>query len=113
MNWFSLAVGYGALALASSGAVLWVAVSVYGVLSGISEGVERALVSELADPQEQGTAFGWYHMVTGLAAIPAGLLFGLVWKLAGPAAAFGLTALVALASATWLKLSLPSPAVVA
>ena len=113
VNWFSLAVGYGALALASSGAVLWVAVSVYGVLSGISEGVERALVSELADPQEQGTAFGWYHMVTGLAAIPAGLLFGLVWKLAGPAAAFGLTALVALASATWLKLSLPSPAVVA
>ena len=68
-----------------------------------------ALVSELADPQERGTAFGWYHMIAGLVAIPAGLLFGLVWKLVGPAAAFGLTALVALASATWLKLSLPAP----
>ena len=109
LNWFSLSVGYCALALASNAPVLWLAVSIYGVLSGISEGVERALVSELADPQERGTAFGWYHMIAGLVAIPAGLLFGLVWKLVGPAAAFGLTALVALASATWLKLSLPAP----
>ena len=113
VNWVSLAFGYGVLALASSETVLWMAVSIYGLLSGISEGVERALVSELADSKEQGTAFGWYHMITGLAAIPAGLLFGLVWKLAGPTAAFGLTALVALASAAWLKLSLPSPAAVA
>ena len=109
LNWFSLSVGYGALALASNTPVLWLAVSIYGVLSGISEGVERALVSELADPQEKGTAFGWYHMITGLVAIPAGLLFGLVWQLAGPAAAFGLTAMVALGSATWLKLLWPAP----
>ena len=111
LNWLGLSVGYGALALTSTGTALWLAVSVYGVLSGMTEGVERALVSELADPQEQGTAFGWYHMITGLAAIPAGLLFGLVWKLAGPGAAFGLTALVALVSAMWLKLSLPPPTV--
>lgn len=38
----------------------------------------RALVSELADPQRKGTAFGWSYMVSGLAAIPVGLLFGLV-----------------------------------
>jgi hypothetical protein len=50
-------------------------------------------------------------MITGLAAIPAGLLFGLVWKVAGPSTAFGLTALVALASAMWLKVSLPRPTV--
>ena len=43
-----------------------------------------------------------------LAAIPAGLLFGLVWKLAGPAAEFGITALIALNSAAWLKLSVPA-----
>ncbi len=108
-NWTSLAFGYGALAFATTSAVLWIAVSVYGVLSGISEGVERALVSELANPEEKGTAFGWYHMITGLAAIPAGLLFGLVWKIAGPAAAFGLTAIVALASAAWLMFSMPKP----
>lgn len=107
-NWISLALGYGSLAWASDSWSLWIAVSVYGLLSGISEGVERSLVSELADPAEKGTAFGWYHMIVGLAAIPAGLLFGFVWKIAGPSAAFGMTALIALASAAWLLLSVQS-----
>lgn len=105
-NWSSLVVAYAGLAFASTPTGLWVAVSVYGLLSGISEGVERALVSQLADPAKKGTAFGWYYMITGLAAIPAALLFGLVWKLAGPTASFGLTATIALASAIWLKMTL-------
>ena len=107
LNWGCLAIGYLSLAAAGTPAGLWLAVSVYGVVSGISEGVERALVSELAGPGLKGTAFGWYHMISGVAAIPAGLLFGLIWNLAGPAAAFGATAALALASALWLKLALP------
>ncbi len=106
LNWTFLAIGYGALACVSTGAGLWIAVSIYGVLSGITEGVERSLVSELAGTSGKGTAFGWYHMVTGLAAIPAGLLFGLVWKLAGPAGAFAMTAVIAMVSAVWLSVSL-------
>ena len=111
LNWSFLAFGYAALAWASTAVGLWIAVSIYGILSGISEGVERALVSELADVSGKGTAFGWYHTITGLAAIPAGLLFGWVWALAGPAGAFAMTAVIALASALWLKLSLDQPAV--
>ena len=110
MNWASLAVGYGALAFASTALGLWIAVSVYGILSGISEGVERSLVSELADSSSKGTAFGWYHMISGLAAIPAGLLFRWVWQGIGPAGAFGMTALIALVSACWLKVTLPAAA---
>lgn len=104
-NWSSLVIAYAGLAFASTTTGLWLAVSVYGLLSGISEGVERALVSQLADPAEKGTAFGWYYMITGLAAIPAALLFGLVWQLAGPTASFGLTALIALISAIWLRMT--------
>lgn len=104
-NWASLALGYGALAAATGGASLWIAVSVYGLLSGISEGVERSLVSELADPAQIGTAFGWYHMITGLAAIPAGLLFGLVWMMASAPTAFAMTAAIALVSAGCLGLT--------
>ena len=102
-NWVTLAVGYAGLALVGSGTALWIAVSVYGLLSGISEGVERSLVSELASEAEKGTAFGWYYMVTGVAAIPSGVLFGLLWSLAGPPLAFGTAAAVALLSASWLK----------
>lgn len=110
MNWGGLAVGYCALAFASTAMGLWIAVSAYGILSGISEGVERSLVSELADSSSKGTAFGWYHMISGLAAIPAGLLFGWVWQGIGPAGAFGMTALIALISACWLKVTLPATA---
>ena len=105
-NWSSLVIAYAGLAFASTTTGLWLAVSVYGLLSGISEGVERALVSQLADPAEKGTAFGWYYMITGLAAIPAALVFGLVWKFAGPASSFGLTAIIAFVSAIWLKMTL-------
>ena len=98
-NWVTLAVGYAGLAMAGAETALWIAVSVYGLLSGISEGVERSLVSELAPEAEKGTAFGWYYMVTGIAAIPSGLLFGLLWSLAGPGLAFGMAAVVALISA--------------
>ena len=110
MNWASLAVGYFSLAYVSTAMGLWIAVSVYGILSGTSEGVERSLVSELADSSSKGTAFGWYHMVTGLAAIPAGLLFGWVWQSIGPAGAFGMTAAIALVSAFWLQMTLPAGA---
>ncbi len=102
-NWVTLAVGYAGLAMVGSQAALWIAVSVYGLLSGISEGVERSLVSELAPETEKGTAFGWYYMTTGVAAIPSGLVFGLLWSWAGSEAAFGMAAAVALISAAWLK----------
>ena len=102
-NWVTLAVGYAGLAMAGSETALWIAVSVYGLLSGISEGVERSLVSELAPEAEKGTAFGWYYTVTGVAAIPSGLLFGLLWSFGGPSLAFGTAAAVALTSAAWLK----------
>ncbi|WP_252966511.1 MFS transporter, partial [Shigella sp. SHS-5] len=67
LNWASLVLGYAALAWASDSTSLWIAVSVYALLSGISEGIERSLVSELAGPGEKGTAFGWYYMISGLA----------------------------------------------
>ena len=64
MNWVSLAVGYAAPAFASTAMGLWIAVSSDGILSRIGEGVEHALVSELADSWTKGTAFGLHHIVT-------------------------------------------------
>ena len=43
---------------------------------------------DLAAPAERGTAFGWFHMLVGLAAIPAGLLLGGLWAFYGVKLAF-------------------------
>ncbi len=102
-HWTSLALGYAALASVSSSAGLWLAITLYGLLSGISEGVERALISEQAGPAGKGTAFGWYYLLTGLAALAAGLMFGGLWQWLGPSAAFGTAAVTALACATGLR----------
>ncbi len=44
----------------------------------MSEGAERALISDYAHANERGIAFGWYHLANGIATIRAGLLFGTI-----------------------------------
>ena len=46
-----------------------------GLVAGLTESAERALVARLA-PVRTGRGFGLYHALTGAAALPAGLLFG-------------------------------------
>lgn len=82
----------------------------YGLLTGMSEGVERVFVNDFAREGERSTAYGWYHLMTGIAASPAGLLFGLVWQACGATAAFTLAGMLAglAASLLWLHLSGPA-----
>ena len=84
------------LASTESHAALWLWGLALGAYFGLSEGAERALVRDLANPTERGTAFGWFHMLTGLSAIPAGLTLGLLWSAFGAPAAFGVSATLTL-----------------
>ncbi len=101
-GWTSHALGFGLLAWADTATMLWVAAIVYGLLTGAAEGAERALIGSLAATHTRGSAFGWYNMVLGLAAVPAGLLFGTVWQARGAASAFVLAASLALMAALLL-----------
>jgi MFS family permease len=56
----------------------------YGVYYGISEGVARALVADLARPERRGLAYGAYNAAVGVAALPASLTAGVLWQGAGP-----------------------------
>src|SRR4051812_21425835 len=53
-----------------------------GLVAGLTESGERTLVARLA-PVRTGRGFGAYHAVTGVAALPAGLLFGALYQSAG------------------------------
>ncbi len=83
-----LLVGYAVYVLALAGLAftqsivhLWLLSLLLGLHFGLTEGAERALVRDLAPSTERGTAFGWFHTIVGLAAIPAGLLLGGLWTL--------------------------------
>ena len=99
-GWMVYAVTLFALAFVTTGPMLWAWSMALGFYFGLTEGAERALVRDLAAPAGRGTAFGWFHMIVGLAAIPAGLLLGGLWALVGVKAAFLTSAaLAALAAA--------------
>lgn len=76
-----------------------------GLVAGLTESGERSLVARLA-PVRTGRAFGAYHALTGLAALPAGLLFGAVYQTASARAAlWASSAGMLLAVLGWLTVS--------
>ena len=74
----------------------------YGIFMAATEGVEKALVADLAPPALRGTAFGWFNLIAGLLLLPASLLFGALYQGVGALAAFGFSAACALAAALLL-----------
>ncbi len=86
------------LAFTASVSHLWLLSLVLGLHFGLTEGAERALVRDLAPSAERGTAFGWFYMIVGLAAIPAGLLLGGLWTLWSAKAAFLVSAAITTAA---------------
>jgi dipeptide/tripeptide permease len=101
---------YGGFAVATNKSALVALFLVYGVYYGLTEGVEKAVVADLAPAEARGTAFGAYHAVIGIGALAASLLFGLIWKVAGAPVAFAVGAALALVSAALLtRLSLIRP----
>jgi len=110
-GWLVYAAVYGGFATATSKPALVTLFLVYGVYYGLTEGVEKAVVADLAPADARGTAFGAYHAVIGVGALAASLLFGLIWKVAGAPVAFAVGAALALVSAALLsrlRLSRPS-----
>ena len=98
IGWAIYALVYGAFAVSQSITALVVWFLVYGLYYGFSEGVEKALVADYAPARLRGTAFGLYNAAIGVGALAASLVFGYVWKLAGPASAFAMGAVLALAA---------------
>jgi MFS family permease len=104
-GWLIYALIYGGFAVASQASAIWLLFLVYGVYFGLTEGVEKALVADLVEPQQRGTAYGWYNLVIGLGALPASLLTGLLWDHFGAATALLTGAGLSLLAALCLNLS--------
>jgi len=103
-GWGIYALVYLSFAMFHTKSALIATFIVYGLYFGLTEPVEKAWVADLAAPRLRGTAFGYYNGVIGLGALPASLIFGLIWKKFGAPVAFLTGAcLAALASAMILR----------
>jgi len=66
----------------------WVLFGMYGLYIGFTEGVEKALVADIAPSQLRATAIGLHATLVGIGLLPASLFAGLLWKFLGAAAPF-------------------------
>lgn len=66
---------------ASSNRLLWVFWPLYGVYYALTEGVEKAFVSDIAPAGSKATALGFYHTIVGIGLLPASLIAGLLFSL--------------------------------
>jgi len=78
-----------------------------GLVAGLTESAERALVARLA-PRRTGRGFGAYHGVTGLAALPAAVGFGALYQHAGAPVALRVSA-ATMVVAVLFWLTVPQP----
>jgi MFS family permease len=78
---------------------VWVCFGMLALHRASVHPASRALVAELAAKEERGAAMGVYHGTTGLVALPASALAGLLWDKGDASLPFGAAAVLTLVAA--------------
>lgn len=108
-GWCVYALVYAGFGFATEAWHIWTLFLAYGIFYGMTESSERALVADFYPDAQRGRAYGTFHFVTGIAALPSSLLMGWLWSVFGPAVAFSTGAFFALAAALWFGLVVRPP----
>jgi MFS family permease len=72
----------------SSLVVIFLGIGLWGLHMGLTQGVLAALIAATAPERLRGTAFGLFGLITGVAALIASVLAGLLWDRIGADATF-------------------------
>jgi MFS family permease len=94
---------YLGFAVISRGQLLWLRFGLYGIYNAVTEGVEKALVSEIAPGSQKATLLGLHATLVGIGLLPASVVGGALWNYLGSSATFyfgsimGLLAAISLA----------------
>jgi len=91
-GWFAYGLTYLGFAFATAGWQILALFVAYALYHGLAEGAERAIIADFAEPGARGRAFGLYHGLVGVAALPAGFGTGWIWDHWGAAWALSINA---------------------
>jgi MFS family permease len=89
---------------APSPVVVWTLFVAYAATLAVTEPAERSLIGDHAAATERGTAYGLYHLTSGLLVLPGAVIFGSLWQAWGSTTAFAVAALITAAAALWMLL---------
>jgi MFS family permease len=101
-GWLVFAASYAAFGAISTPGPFFALAASYALHHAMAESVQRAVVADLVPEHLRGTAYGLYWFCAGLAALPASLGFGLIWKRWGAGPAFWASAGMAVVACAML-----------
>jgi len=73
--------------------------ALYGLYSAATDGIQKALVSDLIDRDKRGTGLGIYNSIVGITLLPASVIAGLLYDNINNSAPFYYGSIMALAAA--------------
>ena len=88
MGYAVFALVYLGFALAHKAEIVWGQFMFYGLYSTLTRGVQKAFVADLVHPECRGAEVGTFHMLVGLATLPASLIAGWLYTQVSVAAPF-------------------------
>jgi MFS family permease len=83
---------------------IFVLFAIYAFFYAFSEGAEKAFVADIVKTEVRGSAFGMFNFAVGMGALPASVIFGLLYNAFGATVAFGTGAVIACVSMLLLGL---------
>ncbi|HEX3030210.1 MAG TPA: MFS transporter [Clostridia bacterium] len=95
-------------------AVMLLLLVLYGLYSAATDGVQKALVSDLVDKDKRGTGMGIYNSILGITLLPASLIAGVLYDNVSSSAPFyfgGATAIVAAVLMAIFYIKRPRPGI--
>lgn len=106
-GWLVYGAVYALFGFATASWEIWLLFGLYGLYHGLTECAEKSLVASLSGPNEKGSAFGWYHAISGMVALPASLLTGVLWDWLGSSVALAACGATAVLAAFLFKVAVP------
>jgi MFS family permease len=97
---------YFGFAMVASGSYLWVLFGLYGIYIGLTEGVQKALISDIAPVETRATLIGLHATLEGIGLLPASFIAGLLWNNISASAPFYFGGLMGIISAVGMLLVL-------
>jgi MFS family permease len=105
VGYLAYAAVYLGFSLARGPQFVWLLFAAYGMYYAMTEGVLRAWIADLVPSSSRGSVFGVFNWLAGVAAFPASLLAGWLWRHYSPSTPFFISALLSFTAATLLLLA--------
>jgi len=92
-------IAYYGFGRTNSQSVLILLFALYGLYSAATDGIQKALVSDLIDKKKRGTGLGLYNCLVGMTLLPASVIAGLLYDHVNNSAPFYYGSIMALVAA--------------